>query len=73
MIKLVVYSVLNSKNVKTSQIKVNFNSIIRLALRLEVEEQVLAFLEVPDHLEKQVQIVIVEVMDNEELEQEDQG
>ena len=73
MIKLVVYSVLSSENVKTSEINVNFNSIIRLALRLEVEEQVLAFLEVPDHLEKQVQIVIVEVMDNEELEQEDQG
>ena len=58
---------------KTSQINVNFNSIIRLALRLEVEEQVLVFLEVLDLLEKQVQIVIVEVMDNEELEQEDQG
>ena len=58
---------------KTSQINVNFKSIIRLVLRLEVEEQVLVFLEVLDLLEKQVQIVIVEVMDNEELEQEDQG
>ena len=51
---------------KTSQINVNFKSIIRLVLRLEVEEQVLVFLEVLDLLEKQVQIVIVEVMDNEE-------